>query len=115
MCNRLGHPRIVDRSFLAEPIDSGVDLVRRMSLARETLPDLGFGEFTTAEHSQAVDVRAGFRLWPLGFRHRYAFTAPLPETANNRVETNAGTPSASATSARRVNRIVNVPSPSSES
>jgi hypothetical protein len=48
MCNRLRHPSIVDRPFLAEPIDGSVDLVRRVTLARKTLPDLGFGQFTTA-------------------------------------------------------------------
>jgi len=68
MCNRLGDPRIVDRPFPAEPIDSGVDLVRGVALARETLPDLGFGEFTTAQHSQAVEVGGSSGLQASGFR-----------------------------------------------
>ena len=38
-----------------------------MPVACEPLPDLGFGELTTAEHSETVHIRTGSGPWALGF------------------------------------------------
>jgi hypothetical protein len=62
MRNRLGYPRIVDRPFRAEPRDGRVHGVRLVALAGEALPDLSFGQLTTAKHSETVQIGAGSRL-----------------------------------------------------
>ena len=59
MRNGFRDTSIVNRPLLAEPIDGSIDFVRLVPLARAPLPDLGLGELATAEHSKAVDVRAG--------------------------------------------------------
>ena len=65
VCNRFGHPHIVDRPLGAEPIDRGVHGVGVVSLACEPLPDLRLGELPTAEHPETVHVRTA-RLWAFG-------------------------------------------------
>ena len=54
--NRAGHTLVVERPFFAEACDRVVDGVWRVTLAREALPDLGFGELAAGEQFQAVQV-----------------------------------------------------------
>lgn len=55
-CDGFGDASIVDRALALQALDGGVDVLRRVSLADEPQPDLGFGQLASREQREAGDV-----------------------------------------------------------
>jgi hypothetical protein len=50
------NPAIVERAFLEQPRDGGIDLVRRMPAPREALADLRLRELAPCQQLEATDI-----------------------------------------------------------